>query len=166
MKPLAALPLALAIVVGLSGCITVQLPQSGNQGNDRDDSTAQPGSDLRCDDELLLNTPGDYAIQGDCELLTLEGADITVSANNVDSLVVRGDRASVSADDIDDIDIAGNDNAVALTDSDRVSIAGDRNEITGGDLDSVTVQGNDNTLTARDVESFNDSGDRNTVTPN
>ena len=166
MRLLAAPLLALAVVVSLAGCITVQLPPSAAPGQDQVTPSPSASVGVTCgEDVALLNSPGEYRIDGDCDQLTLEGVDITVSAGDVDALIIRGDRVTVTADDIDSVDLAGNDNTVALEDADRITIAGDRNTLQGSEFDAVTIRGNDNTLSAAVVDTLDDSGDRNVVGP-
>ncbi len=155
MKRTAIVTLFAASALVLSGCVTVVVPE-----NDRDDTTPvaedlDNRTELSCSpgEEVLLNSPSTlYTISGPCDEVTVEGTDLIVRAEQVDTLVVRGDRNLIEAESIDAVEISGQDNTVTAGEIDAVDIAGDRNairsdeRINDGDID---VSGNDNQFDER-----------------
>ena len=150
----------LAAVFALSGCVILPPgPQPEIPGE-----TLVPGDPVGCDDELLVNQPGEHRV-GDCEVLTIEGQGIEVIAGDVGALVIRGDDIEVDAGSIGSVEINGQENNVEAAAIGGVEIAGDRNEVeSAGDVGSVTIGGNDNEVTFQEsAGSIDDRGDRNEI---
>ena len=77
--------LAVAVVAGLSGCITIQVQPPAQGESSQEGVATGPGTDIVCgDDGVLLSQPGTYGIDGDCDSVTIDGADIVVSAADID----------------------------------------------------------------------------------
>lgn len=164
---LPALAAAVVLSVGLTGCITVQLPGCAGP-NSSSGSTAgpvtAPGASITCGaDGITIVQAGNYGIDGDCSSLTIDGPSITVDVSAIGALVIRGDRVTVTADNIDSINLSGNDNAIKMAQGTSIAIAGDRNSITGTELGALTIQGNENRIGAETVVTVTNSGDRNEI---
>jgi hypothetical protein len=149
MKRTVLVTLLAASVVLLSGCVTVVVPDD----NGTDDVTPTVESldnrtDVSCTpgEELLLNAPSTlYTISGPCEDVTVEGTDLIVRFETIESLVIRGDRNLVEGLGIESVEISGQDNTVNADSVEEVEIAGDRNTVASDKkIDDTDVSGNDN----------------------
>jgi hypothetical protein len=134
MKRAALLSLVVASALMLGGCAAaapeqdtgtdVAMPQADDLDN-RTDVSCTPG------EELLLNTPSTlYTVSGPCENVVIEGSDLIVRLEQVESLVVRGDRVSVEAQSIRSLTIIGNHNSVVTeVEVNDPTLNGDDNEL-------------------------------------
>lgn len=173
MRSFAIAPFAaaapIAVILLLTGCVTLQVPadRDGRGGTPDVTAPATPRSDAapHCDDgELLITEAGSRVeVRGGCASVRIEGTDIRVGGDSIGTLVVRGDRNEADFDDVDSITIEGTENSVDLDDGGDVTIRGDRNTIDADDLGAVSISGFDNTVDADSVASVDDSGERNTV---
>jgi hypothetical protein len=165
LAPLAAAPLAVALVIGLSACTPLSLfaswggsPSPTPSAHQTPDAapttkptptrtpsrTPTPG----CVDRVI-SSPGTYRV-GDCENLTVAGSDITVTAAHLGTLTVNGDSLQVYAQEIGTLDVKGDLNTIQASDDIRsVKLVGSRNMITShGSMSTATVTGDDNTVLA------------------
>jgi len=170
MQRTATTLLILATGLLLSGCITIQ-PPTVAQDDDRTETTqpTAPGSSLDTEcgdgDSILLNEPGiEYELRGDCAEVIIEGADIEVDAENIESLTIRGDRNSVDANIVGSVEINGQENELDADEVGSITIAGDRNEV-DGKLGVIVFSGNDNVADDDDddIGSVTDNGSGNRV---
>jgi hypothetical protein len=156
MKRAALLPLLAASTLLLSGCVTVLVPEQPREDRMPVAEDLDNRTELSCSpgEELLLNDPSTlYTITGPCDEVTVEGTDLIVRAEQIDSLVLRGDRNLVEADSIDSVEISGQDNTINADEIDGVEINGDRNSILSDeriDDSDIDVSGNDNTFELND----------------
>jgi hypothetical protein len=165
---LAGAAIGVAVALGLSGCIVVQVPTPAVTDDADPTRTALPdavGSTADCTDAdiRLTQASTSYTLTGDCGVVTIEGADITVDAGNLDGLVIRGDRILIEAAAVGSIEIGGTQNTVDAEDVGAVSINGDRNEIDAFTVFTVAVSGNDNEIDASGTGAVTQSGERNRI---
>ena len=149
MRRAALVTLFAASAIILSGCVTVVVPDD----NSRDDTTPTVDeldnrTDVSCTpgEELLLNEPSTlYTVSGPCEDVTVEGTDLIVRFEQIESLVIRGDRNLVEGLSVESVEISGQDNTVNADSVEEVEIAGDRNTVSSDKkIDDTEVTGNDN----------------------
>lgn len=126
--------------------------------------TATPSPTAQGDcGSLLLTRPGTYVI-GDCDTVTIEGANIDVSFGAIQTLIVRGDGAELDGHSLADVDLSGQGNSIEVVTLGQLHIRGDENRISVEQtLHSVIVDGNGNTLAAGDgIDQKADNGIGNT----
>jgi hypothetical protein len=168
---LAGVVLGASLTLGLSGCFIVQAPPSFDPNViDPTPSTTTPipdvaGSTADCThaDIRLTEANATYTLTGECGIVTIEGADITVDAGNLEGLVVRGDRITVEAAAVGSIKVSGTENTITVDDAGAISINGDRNRIRAFTVYTVDVSGNDNVVAATSTGDVTQSGARNTI---
>jgi len=181
-RTLVAASIAIVLAASLSGCITVQLPPEapeaprvtndatpGPTNNNDDDSTEE----VSCiEDDVVLNMPNvDYVVTGDCRTVTIEGADVEVRIDTVDSLVIRGNNNDIEVAELGSILINGQDNEIEATrtsDLATVEISGNNNDIdTSGSIGTVVFNGGDNEIDYTGaVGKISDNGSNNRVGQN
>ena len=161
LAPAAAVALAAALVVGLSGCSPLSLfadwggsarptasaaPHAGPSTKPTPSRTPSATPTPRCVDRVI-SVPGAYHL-GDCENLTLAGSGITVTAAHLGTLTVMGDSLQVSAQGIGALEVQGDLNGIQTHDDiHSLLLMGDRNMITcHGSMETASVTGDDNTV--------------------
>jgi len=173
MKLIPASAVALAALLALSGCITVQVPPSGSapsaaaSAEGEESLRPAPGAVVDCDSRpVLLNQAGaTYRLSGNCGTVTIEGQDITVDLDGAAVVEIRGDRVSIDADMIGALSLSGQNNSVDADSADSATVAGDRNDLELDSIGSLTIDGNDNRVdTDQPIGTVADNGSRNLVT--
>jgi len=174
-----AASIALVLAASLSGCLTINLPPEGPetirssntavptpQGNDNDDET----EDVRCiEDDVVLNMPNvDYVVTGDCDSVTIEGADVEVRIESVDALIIRGDNNDIEVAELGSVLINGQDNEIEATrtlDLAKIEISGNNNDVdTNGSISTIVLNGSDNEIDySGAVDKISDNGSNNRV---
>ena len=146
MKRALVLPLTTALLLALTGCITVQVTP-----NDDRDADGRPIETISCETQrsVTLDEPDtNYSLGGSCREVVVEGRNISVAAEEVRELVVRGD-----------------DNVLSIGSFETLSVEGQRNDIETLDGGDATIKGNENALhSADDLDAVNVSGQNNDVT--
>jgi len=150
--------LVLAAMVALTGCVPVipVPPPGGGVVDDRDDTSPRGACAIVAD-------PGLQRL-GDCEVLVVEGVDLTLEVGSIGTLEVRGDRIDIRALAVGAVSIEGQDNKLDVEgDIGSVTVRGDRNDVdSDGAIGSASVHGNDNEVFAdRGIGRVDDRGDRN-----
>lgn len=165
-RPILALPFAAAAVLVLAGCVpALPFGPGGPFGADRGERSDRDQVAGSCvNGRASISTPGEYDLD-DCAEVIVEGSDIRLDVDDVDSLTVRGDRQIIDAGSVDAVTVEGNDNDLEVDRVESLSIRGDRNEFHADDpSDQVTVEGNDNVVSGGSAV-VTDRGDRNRIDP-
>jgi len=167
MRITAPVIIALAAVT-LSGCVTIVAPastQAPPTPTPTVSATPDDGVLVECEGELVIDQPGEYAVGGDCEALSVQGQGIEVRIGDVGTVTINGDDNEIEASAVDLVQISGQSNEITATDVGTLDIRGDRNEAEfSADLGSLVIAGNDNEVGANAIGQTSDSGDRNRVT--
>lgn len=159
----AAVPLAVVLVAGLSACSPLSLFASWGASSGPSESAHQTPDAVPTPTPSPVRTPsgtptpgcidrviskaGTYRVS-DCENLTVAGSGITVTAAQLGTLTVNGDSLQVYAQSIGALDVKGDLNTIQTSDDIfSLKLTGSRNMITcHGSMNTATVTGDDNTV--------------------
>ena len=178
---LTAVPLAIALVVSLSGCSPLSLFASWGASTPRPSAsrTAEAGPTPTgspsptktasptpgCVDRII-SAAGVYRIDS-CENLIVSGSGVKVTAAHLGTLTIVGDSLQVYADTIGALNVQGSRNTVQTNDQiGTILVTGDGNMITcHAGITSVIVNGDDNAIAADGgVDgTVENNGQRNTI---
>lgn len=147
MKRALVISTAAALLLTLTGCVTIQVnPRDGEDGEGRLAETVACASDK----DVTLTEPGAaYTVTGSCREVIVEGTGITVAAEKVRELTVRGDGNAVTVSEFATLNVEGQRNVIETLDGGDAVVNGDENELySASNLDAVNVSGQDNDVTA------------------
>lgn len=158
-----AVPVAVALVVGLSGCSPLSLfanwggggsptasasstPEAGPTTKPAPSRTPSGTATPGCIDRVI-SAPGTYRVD-DCQNLTVAGSDIVVTAARIGTLTVMGDSLQVYTQSIGTLVVKGDLNNLQANDNiNDLQLTGSRNMITcHGSMETASVTGDDNTV--------------------
>ena len=158
MKRVLVLPLAAMLLLGLTGCITVQVTPNGDRHAD-----GRPIETISCEAQrsVTLDEPDtNYSLGGSCRKIVVEGRNISVAAEEVRDLVVRGDENILSIGDFDTLSVEGQGNDIETLQGGDAIIKGNDNSLhSADDLAVVNVSGQGNEVTAEGfIASLDENG--------
>jgi hypothetical protein len=135
--------LSATIALTLTGCVrpaTSPYPVTS--------ASASTTSSSNCDGKsVTLNHPATrYILTGDCQRVSIQGQDITVTIDKAKEITINGDRNNLTVRSAGGLTIEGQDNSVSATAIAVLGISGDRNSVAATTLGTKTVSGNGNTV--------------------
>ena len=123
-------------------------PGRGTESGDDDD--AEQIDCAETPEVTIAEEDSDVELVGQCLFVTVNGANSTVSAEDIDGLVIQAAGSEVHAQSVGVATIAGTEMSLRVSgDIALLTINGDRNDVeVDGTISSLIVGGNENTVTA------------------